>query len=81
MTMLDDYLHAAMQLAQYSIEDDETVSGNIPGFDHVSARCQSLEICQQELMEALEERVFFHLSRQLPLPKIDGVESPQPRIH
>lgn len=79
--MLDEYLHAAMQRAQYKLEVDESVSGEIPGFDHVSARCDSLEACQQELMEALEERVFFHISRQLPLPKIDGVESPTPRIH
>lgn len=79
--MLDEYLHAMMQHAQYHFEEDESVSGLIPDFENVSAHCESLEACQQELMESLEERVFFHLSRQLPLPKIDGVESPHPRIH
>ena len=79
--MLDEYLSAAMQHAQYTLEADESISGEIPDFENVSARCESLEACQKELMEALEERVFFHISRQLPLPKIDGVESPNPRIH
>ena len=78
--MLDEYLHAVMQHAQYQFEDDESVSGFIPDFKAVSARCESLDACKQELMESLEEHVFFHLARQLPLPKIEGVESPQSRI-
>lgn len=79
--MLDEYLHAAMQRAEYKFEEDESISAEIPVFENVSARGESLEACQQELMESLEERVFFLITRQLPLPKIDGVESPRPRIN
>ena len=79
--MLDKYLHAAMQKAQYRIDADDSVFGEIPEFENVRARCDSLESCQQELMEALEEWVFFHISRELPLPTIDGIEPTNTRIH
>ena len=79
--MLDNYLHAAMQKAEYQIEEDDSVSGNIPGFENVAAQCDSLELCQQELMEALEEWVFFRISREIPLPSIDGIEPQNTRIH
>ncbi|MEM9136363.1 MAG: type II toxin-antitoxin system HicB family antitoxin [Cyanobacteria bacterium P01_F01_bin.42] len=81
MSMLDNYLHAAMQRAQYQIADDESIVATIAEFENVSACGETLEACQQELMEALEERVFFHLARGLPLPTIAGIAGPRPRIY
>lgn len=69
--MLDKYINAAMQRAVYKIEPDDSISGLIPGFENVSAQRNSLEACQQELMEDLEEWVFFRVSRELPLPELD----------
>lgn len=64
-----------MQQAQYQIrEEDEIVYGEIPGFEKVTAEGESIEQCQQELIEALEEWVFFRVSRDLPLPTIDGIQ-------
>ena len=74
--MLNDYFRAAMRLACYQIQDDDSVYGEIPGFDDVRATGDTLERCQQELLEALEEWVFFRVSRKLPLPIIEGIQLP-----
>ncbi|MCM1982180.1 type II toxin-antitoxin system HicB family antitoxin [Lyngbya confervoides] len=80
--MLNDYLHAAMQRAQYQIcGEEEGVRGEIPGFDKVTAYSDTLETCQKELLEALEEWVFFRFSRKLPLPVLDGIELAHYEVH
>ena len=73
--MLTDYIRAAMRRAKYEIlPDDRTFYGEIPGFEGVYTNTETLERCREELEEVLEEWIFFGLSRNLPLPGIDGIE-------
>lgn len=72
--MLSDYIRAVMARAQYrATPKDDLIYGEIPGFDGVCAQAQTLESCRHDLSEALEEWIFFRVSRKLPVPEIDGV--------
>ncbi|MBL7075415.1 type II toxin-antitoxin system HicB family antitoxin [candidate division KSB1 bacterium] len=73
--MLTEYINAAMKKAKYEIlSDDNTFYGEIPGFDGVYANAGTLEACRDELEEVLEEWIFFRISRNLPLPTVEGIE-------
>ena len=64
-----------MKKAKYEIlSDDNTFYGEIPGFDGVYANADTLEVCHNELEEVLEEWIFFKISRNLPLPIVEGIE-------
>lgn len=74
-SMLSKYISAVMAQAKYRVvSEDDSIYGEIPGFEGVSAQASSLEICRQDLSESLEEWIFFRVSRDLPLPVIDGVQ-------
>ena len=73
--MLTNYIRAAMRRAAYEIlPDDRTFYGNIPGFQGLYANAETLEECREELEEVLEEWMLFRISRNLPLPVVDGIE-------
>lgn len=73
--MLTNYIRAAMHRAKYEIlSDDGTFYGEIPGFDGVYANANTLEACREELEEVLEEWILFRISKNLPLPKVNGIE-------
>lgn len=73
--MLTEYIRATMKKARYEIlPDDNSFYGEIPGFDGVYANADTLEACRDELEEVLEEWIFFRISRNLPLPVVDGIE-------
>lgn len=73
--MLTNYIRAAMRQAKYEIlPDDGTFYGEIPGFDGIYANADTLETCREELEEVLEEWIFFRVSRNLPLPVVEGIE-------
>ncbi len=73
--MLTQYIQTALHKAKYEIlSDDRSYYGEIPGFDGVYANADTLESCREELEEVLEEWTFFRISRNLPLPIIDGIE-------
>ncbi len=73
--MLTAYIKATMKKATYEIlADDNTFYGEIPGFDGVWANANTLEACRDELEEVLEEWILFRISRNLPLPSVDGME-------
>jgi predicted RNase H-like HicB family nuclease len=73
--MLTTYLKSAMKKAKYEIlQDDNTFYGEIPGFDGVYANASNLESCRDELEEVLEEWILFRISRNLPLPQVDGIQ-------
>ena len=73
--MLRHYTRAAMRLAKYEIlPDDRTFYGEIPDFDGVYANANTLEACREELEEVLEEWILFRISKNLSLPKFDGIE-------
>ena len=72
--MLTEYIRAAMRRAHYEIlEDDGTFYGEIPGFDGIWANAVTLEDCREELEEVLEGWIVLSLSRNLPLPTVDGL--------
>jgi predicted RNase H-like HicB family nuclease len=73
--MLLNYINAAMSQAKYEIlPDDKTFFGEIPGFAGVHANAKRLEDCRNELAEVLEEWVLFRVSKNLPLPAVDGMQ-------
>ena len=73
--MLTDYLSAALRRAHYEIlPDDQSFYGEIPDFAGVYANAVTLEGCRVELAEVLEEWILFRVSRNLPLPVVDGLE-------
>ena len=75
VTMLTEYIEAAMKKARYEIlPDDNSFYGEIPGFAGVYANADTLEACRRELREVLEDWVLLSISRHLPLPVVDGIE-------
>ena len=73
--MLTKYIQAAMRKAKYEIlPDDGSFYGEIPGFDGVWANAETLEACREELEEVLEEWLLLGISRNHPLPVVDGIE-------
>lgn len=73
--MLSKYLDSALRRARYEIlEDDSRFYGEIPDCQGVYAVATTLEECRDELGEVLEEWVLFRVSRNLPLPILDGIE-------
>jgi predicted RNase H-like HicB family nuclease len=72
--MLTEYVQAAMRRARYEIlEDDGAFYGEISGFDGVWATADTLEGCREELSEVLEGWIILSLSKNLPLPTVDGI--------
>ena len=73
--MLLSYINAAMRHAKYEIlSDDGAFYGEIPSFNGIYAHATTLEACRDELAEVLEEWLLFRISRNLPLPTIDGIQ-------
>ncbi len=64
-----------MRQAKYEIlPDDQTFYGEIPGFQGVYSNATTLEACRENLEEVLEEWILFRVSRNLPLPVVEGIE-------
>ena len=73
--MLTEYIRAALHTAKYEIlSDDGSFYGQIPGFEGVWSNASTLEDCRDELEEVLEEWILFRVSRNLPLPSVNGLE-------
>lgn len=73
--MLSEYVRGAMARARYEIlGDDHSYYGEIPGFDGVYASADTLEECRTELEQVLEEWMLFRVSRNLPLPEVNGID-------
>ncbi|HPH02758.1 MAG TPA: type II toxin-antitoxin system HicB family antitoxin [Spirochaetota bacterium] len=71
--MLLAYIAAALGKARYEVlEKDASFYGEIPGFDGVYAHAGTLEACRNELSEVLEEWILIRISRNFPLPEVDG---------
>lgn len=73
--MLTKYIQAALHRASYKIlPDDDTFFGEIPGFQGVWANADTLEACREELAEVLEDWILLRVSRNLPLPVVEGID-------
>jgi predicted RNase H-like HicB family nuclease len=69
--MLARYIDTAMELAVYEIiEDDGSYWGEIPGFQGVWARHDTLAGCQRELREALSDWIALRLRMGLEIPEL-----------
>lgn len=69
--MLAQYIDMAVELAQYEIiEDDGSYWGEIPGFQGVWAKHQTLAGCQRELREALSDWIALRLRLGLEIPEL-----------
>ena len=73
--MLTKYIANAMAKAKYEIlREDNSFYGEIPGFEGVYANSKELETCRDELEDVLEEWLFLRISRNLPIPSINGLK-------
>ena len=73
--MLTEYIQKAMEHAHYEIiEDEGKYWGEIPNFQGVWGREESLEKCREELREALEEWIIFRLKNNVELPTVEGID-------
>ncbi len=73
--MIREYIGAAMSKAHYEIlADDHSYYGDIPGFEGVYANAPTLEECRNLLEEVLEEWLLLSISRDLPIPTVDGLD-------
>ena len=69
--MLAQYLDLAIEMARYEIiEDDRSYWGEIPGFQGVWAKHETLPGCQRELREALSDWVALRLRLGLETPQV-----------
>ena len=73
--MLTEHLKAAMAKAHYELlGGGEGFYGEIPGFQGVLAQADTLEACRNELAGTLEDWLLFRVSRQLPIPVLEGLD-------
>ncbi|MES0491515.1 MAG: type II toxin-antitoxin system HicB family antitoxin [Leptospirales bacterium] len=72
--MLLKYIQSAMKKAHYEILEGEGFYGEIPEIEGVYAQAVTLEECRSELASILEEWIFLRLTRNLPIPTVDGIE-------
>jgi len=72
--MLTRYIEAAISLAHYEPLEEGGYFGSIPGLDGAWGSGPTLEACRKELAEVLEDWLLFRLSRQLPIPSIQGID-------
>jgi predicted RNase H-like HicB family nuclease len=72
--MLAQYIDMVLELARYEIiEDDHSYWGEIPGFQGVWAKHQTLAGCQRELREALSDWLALRLKMGLEIPALGNV--------
>ena len=73
--MLANYIDKAMDQAVYEIiEDEGTYWGEIPGFQGVWARHDTLEGCRRELREALSDWIALRLRLELSIPVLSDMD-------
>lgn len=68
--MIQEYLNASLQSAQYKMLEDKTWFAEIPGLDGVWANGESVEDCRHELLEVLEEWLILKLRDGDEIPAV-----------
>ena len=72
--MILQYIEKALSLAHYEIiGDDEPFYGEVPELEGVWACAKSLEACQEELNQVVEDWLLFSIAKGLPIASLDGV--------
>lgn len=72
--MLTDYIHAALQEAQYEILEDGTFFGRIPGLQGLWANAPSLEQCRDELQSTLGDWILVGVRLGHTIPVVKGID-------
>ncbi len=73
--MISQYITVVLRRAHYELlENGEGYYGSIPELTGVWAQAPALEDCREALKAALEDWLLFSLSRQYPIPVVDGVD-------
>jgi predicted RNase H-like HicB family nuclease len=73
--VINEYITVALRRAHYELlEGGEGFYASIPELAGVWAQAATLEECRDGLKSALEDWLLFSLSRQLPIPAMDGVD-------
>ncbi len=73
--MINHYITVALRRAHYELlENGGGFYGSIPELTGVWAQAATLEECREELKSALEDWLLFSLSRQQPIPVVDGID-------
>ena len=72
--ILSEYVHRAMEEAEYDKLDDGSYSGRIPRCPGVIAFGGSLRGCEDELRSTLEEWILLGLKLRHPLPVIGSID-------
>ena len=79
--MLTDYIRAAMHQATYELlPDDEGYCGEIAALPGVWADGPTLELCREELRQALEGWAVLGLRLGHTLPVIAGIDLNAPLV-
>ena len=77
--MLVEYIHAAMQHAQFEQMEDGRCYGTIPPCQGLWADGDNIEQTREALREVLEDWILVKTRFNDPLPVIDGFDiNPQP---
>ncbi len=72
--MLSDYIHAALEKAEYKQLEDKTWFAEISGFDGVWANGENVEWCRKELIEVLEDWILLKLRDGDHIPVVKGLD-------
>ena len=73
--MINQYITVTLRRAHYELlGNGEGFYGSIPVLAGVWAQAASLEDCREELKAALEDWLLLSLSRQHPIPVMDGID-------
>lgn len=74
---LSSYMNAALEQAVYHFNtEDGLIHGEIPELEGVKAKGKTVLECREHLSELLEDWIYFHVSRGIPVPVINGIEVP-----
>ena len=72
--MLLKFIETALEHANYEIiEDPEPFYAEVPELKGVWATGRTVEECRRNLMEAIEDWLFFSLTQGRPIPVLGGV--------
>ncbi len=73
--MIRAYIGEAMRRAHYEIiEDEEPYYGEVSECPGLWATGKTLEKCRQNLEDALDDWLYIHIAKGIPIPPVGEVE-------
>ncbi|NPV62707.1 MAG: type II toxin-antitoxin system HicB family antitoxin [Methanotrichaceae archaeon] len=70
--MFSEYIHAALELAEYDKLEDGSLVATVPGLQGVIAIGDTFEECRRDLIEVIEEWIVARLQWGYSIPPIAG---------